>query len=339
MARPTASGFKTASADRGPQEIHALPPQSAEKRVDRLPAPGVSMRRLPLLLVLSACTGKAPSSGGESPPAETGSPSAAPDTGADTADPVREPPTYSQGSCPTFEDGMVQDFPHEGGAHDFRLILPPDPQGAPVLYAWHWLGGTARDIVNSMELDDLAQEQGVIVVAPNSAGNPYEWDFLGPPEGNADLALFRDSLACLHSQFGVDLARIWTTGMSAGGLWTTYLTMHGSEWLAASAPLSGGTFPGTYVSPTDPLPVMVTWGGPTDWYRTDVHFEETSLHFSESLRADGHFVVHCVHDRGHTLPPDASTLVWTFLSAHTKDAPSPWTGGLPSDMPTWCEIP
>jgi len=303
------------------------------------------MRLLPALLLLAACTSssgddgdKSATTDGTTDDSEGGTTHDTADTG-DTGTAEREPPVYSQGACPTFEDGMVQDFPHEFGTHDVRLVLPPEPTGAPVLFAWHWLGGSARDIVSYMDLEALAADEGVIVVAPNSAGSAYEWEFLTPAETNPDLALFRDMLACLHTQYNVDLTRIWTMGMSAGGLWTTFLTMHESEWLAASAPLSGGTLPGTYATPDDTLPVMVTWGGPTDTYRGELNFEETSMHFSENLQNDGHFVVECVHDRGHNLPPNATELVWTFLSAHVKDQPTPWSGGLPSEMPEWCRIP
>ncbi len=263
------------------------------------------------------------------------------DTGEDGGDDL-EPPVYTQGACPALTDGVNADFVHTFGSHNVRIELPADPTGAPVLFAWHWLGGSASDIVTYMDLDTLADEQGVIVVAPNSAGSIYEWEFLASPDENPDLALFEDLLACLHEQYAVDLSRIWTMGMSAGGLWTTYLTMYESQYLAASAPLSGGTFPGTYVPPESTLPVMVTWGGETDLYGSGsqtVDFAETSQHFSSSLQADGHFVVECVHDRGHDLPPNATELVWTFLSAHVKDAPSPWTSGLPEEMPSWCQIP
>lgn len=299
------------------------------------------MRLLPLLLVLAACTSSEDTDKtGEGDGTTTTDPGTA-DT-ADTGEPeeeTRQPPVYSQGACPTFVDGSNETFIHEHGQHNLRIALPDNPEGAPVLFAWHWLGGNANQIMNAMDLPDLAAEQGVIVVAPNSAGSPFEWEFVSPPENNPDLSVFREVLACLHDQFDVDLDRVWTTGMSAGGLWTTYLTMHESEWLAASAPLSGGTLPGSYVTPDDALPVMVTWGGPDDWYGSDVNFEETSLHFSDNLQSDGHFVVQCVHDQGHNLPPDATNLVWTFLSAHVKGAESPWTGGLPSELPAWCEIP
>lgn len=293
--------------------------------------------------LLTACTdeeevAKAPADESGTTGATTGDTGSTDDSG-DTDTDTPAPPTYSQGTCPTLEAGVNTGFAHAHGSHDVRIVLPDDPTGAPVLFAWHWLGGSSADIVRYMDLEGLAEREGVIVLAPDSAGSAYEWEFVSPAEDNPDLALFVDLLACAHDQWGVDMSRIWTTGMSAGGLWTTFLTMHESEWLAASAPLSGGTFPGSYATPTDTLPVMVTWGGPDDTYGSDVNFQDLSLDFSGNLQADGHFVVECVHDRGHDLPPDATNLVWTFLSAHVKGEPSPWADGLPSSMPDMCTIP
>ena len=54
---------------------------------------------------------------------------------------------------------------------------------------------------------------------------------------------------------------------------------------------------------------------------------------------DGHFVVECEHSRGHNLPPDATELVWTFLSAHVKGQPSPWVDNLPAELPDMCRLP
>lgn len=292
---------------------------------------------LAVLLGLSACTA---SSEPDKPADATDTAQEDADTGQADATSDREPPVYSQGTCPVLESGRNTEFVHEGGSHDLWIHLPPEPEGAPVLFAWHWLGGTASQLVSAMDLDGLAEREGVIVVAPDSAGSEFEWAFDQiDPEGNPDLALFRDLLSCVHNQWSVDLDRIWTTGMSAGGLWTSYLTMHEGEWLAASAPLSGGTFPGYYWTPESTMPVMVTWGGPSDTYGGGaVNFEELSEDFSQQLQADGHFVVECVHTRGHTLPPDATDLVWGFLSAHTYGEPSPWESGLPSDVPDWCRV-
>ena len=263
------------------------------------------------------------------------------DAGADGTDGTdgtveREPPAYSGGSCPTLEAGD-NTFASGDTTYTVHVWLPDDPSGAPLLTGWHWLGGSARSLVNAMDLDDLVDDEGVVLLAPDSDGSQFEWHFLDAPDGNPDLLLFEDLVACAHAQWGVDLDRVYATGMSAGGLWTRYLTMHAAEWLAATAPMSGGIE--GYTSPADAIPAMLTWGGPRDLY-SSYSFEEASERLSAGLQADESFVVECVHDGGHTLPPWGFGPAWAFLEAHPKGvAPSPWAGGLPDEVADHCRLP
>ena len=97
----------------------------------------------------------------------------------DSADPASSPweaPEYSGEACPTLEDGVNSGFDSAGNDRDLLLVLPDEPNGAPVLFAWHWLGGSASEIVGWVGYDDLARDEGVIIVAPESDGNDYEWD-------------------------------------------------------------------------------------------------------------------------------------------------------------------
>jgi predicted esterase len=289
-----------------------------------------------LWCILSCRPDDTPSKG-----ADTAQPS-----GGDTAEeggerslPFTEAPSYSGGTCPTLVRGTNSGF--LSGELDRRFIveLPEQPEGAGLLYAWHWLGGSASQIVSAMSLDELADEQGVIVIAPASSGSAYEWDFLGSPEGNIDLLFFDDLLACAHEQWGVDLDRVWSTGMSAGGLWTTYLSLFRAQHLAGSAPFSGGVNTAGYVSPADPIPMMLTWGGPRDTY-SGFSFDEANMDFSAALLADGHFVVECVHDGGHTLPREAHDMIALFISAHSRaQTAEPWAPALPEGLPDWCSLP
>ncbi len=289
-------------------------------------------RTLPLIavgcLALVACPGD---DSGDS--AATGGQD---DTGAQAIQ--REPPVYSGGDCPALSEGVL-DFVSGDRAYSVEVVLPEQPEGAPILFAWHWLGGSASDILRYLELRSLAEAEGVVVIAPDSDGYMYEWRFSMPPEDNPDLLLFEDLLACAHAQWSVDLGRVHATGMSAGGLWSSYLTVHASQWLASTAPLSGGADALSYSTPEEPIPVMLTWGGEGDSYQ-GYSFHDATLYFSEALRGDGHFVVECEHTRGHTLPPWGFDYVWRFLSAHPKDLePSPWLEGLPEDLPDGCRIP
>ncbi len=258
---------------------------------------------------------------------------------AETDDPAVPPlPAYSGERCPELTEG-THTFESAGIERTVRVELPADPSGAPVLFAWHWLGGNADQIVEWLFLDREADDREMIVVAPESCCGTFEWLFLDEPQDNEDLILFDDTLSCLYEQYRVDLGHVWATGMSAGGLWTSYLTMHRAEWLAATAPMSGGTDEATYATPADPIPVLLTWGGPTDTYG-GYSFDEASQNLSEKLRGDGHFVVECVHDLGHTIPPEAEDYLLNFLEDHPKWVdPEPYEAGLPSFFPEWCAVP
>ncbi len=253
-------------------------------------------------------------------------------------EPTYTAPEYSGGACPTLTEGTNEGFLSGGEERSFELRLPEDPVGAPVVFGWHWLGGNASQAVRYLGIGALADE-GAIVVAPESCCSPYEWNFLDQPEDNVDLALFDDLLACLDDQFQVDLSRIYATGMSAGGLWTTYLTMHRSTYLAATVPFSGGT-DGiiAYSTPEEDIPVVVVWGGEDDLYQT-LSFEQSSEGFTSGLLTDGHFVVNCDHGGGHTIPDDPMGIAWPFFLDHPKDVdPEPWAQGLPEGQPEWCWI-
>lgn len=284
----------------------------------------------PFLLLTLACTGTDTGTTGET------------DSGTEAyVAPPPEFPVYSgEGDCPTFEEGINSGFDSAGQQRKFHLFLPDEPAGAPLIFNFHPLGWEAEDWVDYMDLEQWAKDSGAIVVVPSSCCSLLEWMFLNPVEDNEDLAFFDDSIGCLWNQFEYDHNRIYSTGMSAGGLFTTYLTLHRAEWLAATAPFSGGTegfF--NYATPADTIPVLVTWGGPTDsWNGYD--FNVANQSFSQSLQDDGHFVAECMHTGGHTMSPSWFDWAFTWMDAHPKGVdPSPLAGGLTDDFPSWCEIP
>ena len=287
------------------------------------------------LLLLLACSGGDDDAKGD----DTGGASST----TDSAPPAPVAPDlkpYSGGTCPELVEGANSDFASAGESREFQLKLPEDPVGAPVVFLWHWLGGTASQALQTFRYGQLPEDEGVIVVAPSSCCDPFEWQFMTPPEENVDLVFFDDLLTCLDEQFSVDRDRIWATGMSAGGLWTTYLTVERAGWLVATAPFSGGTDPVVaYRTPDEPIPVMLTWGGPTDIYAV-LSFEEASLAFESSLMTDGHFVVECLHDGGHTIPTGGPAAAWEFFEAHPRGvAPEPWADGLPDGFLDICHLP
>ena len=105
------------------------------------------------------------------------------------------------------------------------------------------------------------------------------WGFYG--DASYDLTLFDDLRTCLSDNLNVDLYRVSTTGMSAGGLWSTFLSMERSDALATAFIMSGGTGVGMGFKALDhKMPIILAWGGPNDTYNTGgftIYFEDTTL--------------------------------------------------------------
>ena len=253
------------------------------------------------------------------------------DSDSDTG-PIPNPYAVPE-SCPELKTGTVE-LEVDGQTRVLEVELPTNPQGAPVVFAWHWLGGNATQILDLMGMRRLAGE-GYIVIAPESSGLQFEWDSSTRGRQNPDLALLDDVLGCSYEQFTHDPDAVYATGMSAGGLFSTFLTFHRADVLAATAIFSGGTDQSSYVTPAREIPVLVTWGGPTDTYG-GFQFEAASQLLISSLEADGSPAFPCVHSLGHLPPPESLTMVKAFFGAHHRGEESPWLSGPPESLPSYC---
>ena len=290
--------------------------------------------------------GQAPEPDGEGQGPEAAAPDMSPEATPDVVEPEPAPgpelPEYSGGVCPSLDAGRNNLQVLDRG-RDFDLYLPPEPEGAPVLIIWHWLGGSAAAAGNAFGAQQIADTRGWIVVVPESCcSSQTEWGY--PPATQAteqDLTLFDDLLACVGGQYQIDRRRIYITGFSAGSLWSSYLVLQRSEYLAGAAIFSGGLFAG-YQSPVNRLPVLLVDGGPTDVYGGAVNFHTMTQSLSDNLTGDGHFVVHCVHTLGHRLPVGATAWGLDFLEDHTfAQEGSPLEGADlgAAGYPAYCEIP
>lgn len=279
--------------------------------------------------------------------------------GLDGVDPGEEPPPvseYTGGECPTLTSGDVA-FTSFGEARSVRIFLPPEPEGAGVLFMWHGLGDSVSNFSAAMQAESIAQGYGWIVVVPamepSDSFMPALWGFPsllgGVPE--ADLALFDDLGACLDHTWKIDRSRIYTMGFSAGALWSTYLLLNRSEVLAGAMILSGGVSPSeaetpttfTYESPLRDVPVFLAHGGESDIYDAlvvQLEFHSMTELLADELVDDGHFTILCRHGVGHYFTQGVAVSGLQFLSAHSwKNTTSFWQeNGLPSSFDSTCSI-
>ena len=250
------------------------------------------------------------------------------------------PPGFSGGACPDFQEGANR---FVSATNDRRVLLffPPESDEPPGLMTiWHALGSNADQFASMFQAANVARAENLIVAVPDSCCSQVaEWDLV------ADLALFDDLLSCLSGDGDdavLDRRRVYATGFSAGGLWTTQLVMERSQFLAAATIFSGGTGGfAPYRRPRHPVPLLLVDGGPTDLYGGGmVNFDQMMADFASRASSDGHFIVECDHGRGHTIPFDAGTWGYEFMFAHTYDgtADSPFEDGLTRSFPDYCGI-
>jgi len=280
-----------------------------------------------------------------------------------------EIPKYP-GTCPILETGYV-----EGQAFNtieqkvgpltfdrtFLVIVPDDLQPderLPVMFMWHWLGGSAKDFYERADTQAAVNEKRFIAVIPNGRtpeqGVFFKWPFSITDLDDsldAEFEFFDDMLSCVHEQFNVDKDCVSSVGVSAGALFTGQLAGGRGDRLASFMSLSGGTGGNVvkpWTAPRHKMPGLVLWGGKDD-FCIAVDFEETSKDLEKHLVEDGHFVVECIHNCNHSTPPfevpegmTAFAPLWDFLRDHPywlTPGQSPYISeGLAPSMPTWCAV-
>lgn len=280
------------------------------------------MRNLLPLVLLTACSPEP-----QAPPGPSSAPLAEP----------------TAGSCPAFADDVV-DFTSNGEARE-ALILTPDggvTAESGIVFAWYGTGGSASWMASAMGLQSVADDTGHVVVVPEAMpSNILEWEFR--TDGANDLAFYDDLRTCVTRTYGTDRDKVFTTGFSAGALWSSYLVVHRGDTLAGAVIYSGGTDPiFLYEPPDGPVPVALVSGGTGDTWGVpglfEVEFEMTTENMRDSLLADGHTVVRCQHERGHTLPPEWRDLLIPWITDHAYGQTSPYAEGEMADLPTMCEF-
>lgn len=250
------------------------------------------------------------------------------------------PKVYTGGDCPEFQAG-TNTFMSSGIERQVELFLPDVPEGAALTFAWHGAGDSASNFSRAIGAQDIADSNDTIVAVPwaADAGITFSWAILSADDKERDTVVFDDLLACLDAQYDIANEYVYTTGFSAGALWSTWLVLTRSEYLAAATIFSGGVSDLTapYQTPANTtIPLVLTHGGPSD--QVFVNFSEAQEAFADALAADGHTVFICNHGRGHTIPSEGRSLFLPFMYANRFGAVNErFAGGVPENWPEWCE--
>lgn len=268
------------------------------------------MRRLSLLgvLLLAACSAEG------DPPREPEA-SSTPTVLLETDTPAPEP------TAPDAGDHHLQITLPGGDERDYLLHAPPNlapGRPLPLVLVFHGLPGAPEDMVRITRFNELADDQGFLVVYPNY----FAVD---------DVAPLLDHLAGI---WPIDPRRIYASGFSRGAATTYELTNEAADRIAAFAPVSGIAFG---LEPNGPTSLIAIQGAEDDfapdfptvnqqWSRAaECERAETTrttfaarptLRSAARCPAGTEHVVYRVERMGHAWPPQATRLIWDFFAAH-----------------------
>jgi len=243
-------------------------------------------------------------------------------------------PTVS-GDCPNFGGGSITYM----GLGGITVEAGAKPAGAtaPMVFYWHGTGSFAGEYVGmaGAVAQGVAAEGGILVSFQDTTGG----DLLSGTAifGAGDFDIADQMVACAVRDNNIDPRRIFATGCSAGGLFSTAMAASRSQYMAAAAPNSGGfTVPVQFAN--EHTPALMTIHGAPGADVVVIDFSQSSATADMAFKARGGFVINCNHGGGHCggggLAPD----IWEFFKAHPYGVePEPWTS-LPAGFNSVCMI-
>jgi polyhydroxybutyrate depolymerase len=225
------------------------------------------LRSLLAVVALSVVLVGACSSGSSAPdpgvPAGDGATTSVPDGVSVLPTAVSDAPTRPSPGCSgpaTLGPGTHElKLTVSGTDRQYRLFIPAsaaEGKALPMTFNIHGLGSNIAGQVAVSGFEALGETEGFMVATPQGQGN--RWDFPNQPS-NKDLPFFEAMLDEIGTSTCLDLARVYSAGISNGGIMSSILACQMGDRIAAVG-LVSGIRPPTSCSSDRPVPVEVFWG-------------------------------------------------------------------------------
>lgn len=146
------------------------------------------------------------------------------------------------------------------GGRTYRIDLPAEAQGAPVIVALHGGGGSGAQFARASGLSRPANRAGYAVIYPDGTGRLRTWNGgyccgAAQRSGVDDIAFIDRVLADAARRYGVDAGRLYLTGMSNGSILAeTYAARHPARVRAVAG--VAGTLDAARDRPALPVPLL-----------------------------------------------------------------------------------
>lgn len=160
-----------------------------------------------------------------------------------------EPTVDEAASCATNEPGATSFTIDAGGAqHAVRIFAPSSYDGSPLplVMNWHGLGSEGPQQAQFTDYESLAETEGFLVAHPTGvpargdARNSWELAQFDDPDRD-DIAMAEAIIDRLIADYCADATRVYSTGMSNGGFFTSRLVCDLSDRIAAAVSVAGLT--------------------------------------------------------------------------------------------------
>ncbi len=162
------------------------------------------------------------------------------------------------------QQNVIGTIEHDGLTRDYRLRLPPQyEEGVSLPLVFNLHGNTSNAIQQEAytNFNVVADAEGFIVCHPDGTdipgGTGKTWNVNFPGSGNTtDDAGFLNALIDeFHAEYGIDLTRVYSTGMSNGGYMSYKMACDYPNRIAAIASVTGSMVP-LEVANCDPMRAM-----------------------------------------------------------------------------------
>jgi poly(3-hydroxybutyrate) depolymerase len=193
-----------------------------------------------------------------------------------------------------------------------RTVDPAVPTA--IVFGYHGKGGSATKFATQTGFNQMAPVGNFILICPDAAP---EWP-LELTGAAKDLAFFDAILASVKSEFAIDPARVFVTGMSNGASFAHLLASERANVVAAIAPHSGklGLYARDGINASYKYPVFIIHG------TTDTSVPLSRAQEARDLyRIEGHDVTYLeIPGLGHKWATayDITPKIWGFFATHPR---------------------
>jgi poly(3-hydroxybutyrate) depolymerase len=206
-----------------------------------------------------------------------------------------------------------------GAERTYYTFVPEKMTGpAPVLLLLHGSGRDGMSQIN--EWKDLAEKEGIILVAPDSA-NSREWSL------NTDGPEFlHDIVEAVRAKHPVDSSRLYIFGHSAGAVFALYMGVMESRYFAAAGVHAGAIGEDFYPYldlAKRKIPITI-WVGTEDPY-----FKLPMVKATQAELNKHGFDAKVFEMKGHdhnyyAVSKELNPKIWEFFKSNKLDAEASW---------------